>query len=84
MELAAPGTRVTSTWKDGGYQELTGTSMAAPHVAGIAALVKSHFPSMDGASIRARLDATAVDLGAPGRDQDSGFGRIDPVRALAP
>jgi hypothetical protein len=37
---------------------------------------------MDGAAIRARLDATAVDIGAPGRDADSGFGRVDPAAAL--
>jgi subtilisin family serine protease len=83
VELAAPGSNIVSTWRGGGYFNLSGTSMAAPHVAGIAALVKAHVPSMDGAAIRARLDASAVDLGAPGRDDAFGYGRVDPVAALS-
>jgi subtilisin family serine protease len=82
VELSAPGMDILSTYPGGAYRNDSGTSMATPHVSGIAALVKSRFPTMDGAAIRARLDATAVDLGAPGRDDASGYGRVDPVAAL--
>ncbi|MHB8585071.1 MAG: S8 family serine peptidase [Thermoplasmatota archaeon] len=82
VEIAAPGSSVISTWLGGGYETLSGTSMAAPHVSGIAALLKAHFPAMNGSAIRARLDATAVDLGPPGRDDASGYGRVNPVAAL--
>jgi thermitase len=84
VELSAPGVNVLSTYPGGVYRNDSGTSMAAPFVSGVAALVKARFPSMDGAAIRARLDATAVDLGAPGRDDESGYGRVDPVAALSP
>lgn len=83
VEIAAPGSNVISTWLGGGYANLSGTSMATPHVAGIAALVKARFPTLDGAAIRARLDATAVDIAAPGRDNETGYGRVDPVAALS-
>lgn len=78
-ELAAPGSSILSTWRNGGYLNLSGTSMAAPHVAGVAALVKARVPSRDGAAIRARLDATAAPLNAT---PAAGFGRVDPVAAL--
>jgi serine protease len=58
-----------------------GTSMAAPHVAGIAALLASQGVT-NPAAIEALIKATALDLGAPGRDDEYGFGLIQPRRAL--
>jgi subtilisin family serine protease len=60
----------------------TGTSMAAPHVTGVAALVLAHNPGMTGAQLRARLTSTAVDMGPPGFDTRYGYGRIDAYNAI--
>jgi len=76
VEIAAPGVNVRSTIP-GGYRSWSGTSMATPHVAGVAALVWSHFPKCTNKDIRAALLATAEDLGNSGCDQYYGFGLID-------
>ena len=59
-----------------GYAPFNGTSMATPHVAGVAALVWSLNPACTNAQVRAALQATAEDLGAPGRDTSYGFGLV--------
>jgi serine protease len=58
----------------GNYGKMSGTSMASPHVAGVAALVWSHHPSCTNVQIRAALNASAQDLGASGRDVKFGYG----------
>lgn len=78
IDLAAPGTDVVST-VPGGYESMSGTSMATPHVAGVAALVSAISPASDVTSVLLR---TARDLGLAGRDNRYGHGRIDPVAAL--
>jgi len=60
----------------------TGTSMAAPHVSGVAALVLAANPSLTGAQLRDRLTSTAVDMGPPGFDTRYGFGRVDAYNAV--
>jgi len=60
----------------------TGTSMAAPHVSGVAALVLAANPSITGAQLRERLLSTAVDMGPPGFDTRYGFGRVDAYNAV--
>ena len=60
----------------------TGTSMAAPHVTGIAALVLAHNPGMTGQQLRDRLTSTAVDMGPPGFDTRYGYGRVDAYNAI--
>ena len=72
VELAAPGDSIYST-VPGGYGTMSGTSMASPHVAGTAALVIAAGYS----DVRARLAATADDLGTPGRDRYYGYGLVD-------
>ncbi|MCJ7700101.1 MAG: S8 family serine peptidase [Anaerolineales bacterium] len=63
-------------WPASGYEAWGGTSMAAPHVSGVAALVWSAYPHLTNIEIRAALDATAFDLGDPGRDVYYGFGLV--------
>jgi subtilisin family serine protease len=82
VELAAPGVDVLSDRMGGGYVEMSGTSMATPHVAAVAALLAATRPGTARA-LRARLDATARDLLAPGRDPATGFGLVDAAAALA-
>jgi len=59
-----------------------GTSMAAPHVAGVAALVLAADPSLSVPELEALLFATATDLGAPGRDDVFGHGLVDAFAAV--
>ncbi|MGL6056110.1 MAG: S8 family serine peptidase, partial [Vibrio metschnikovii] len=54
----------------------SGTSMASPHVAGVAALVWSHFPQCRPERIRQSLNQTALDRGAAGRDNLYGWGIV--------
>jgi serine protease len=63
-------------------QGLQGTSMAAPHVAGLAALMASQSPGISPANIEKIIRGTARDLGAPGRDDSYGYGLIQPRAAL--
>ncbi|TLM79313.1 S8 family serine peptidase [Microbulbifer harenosus] len=64
------------------YAYFNGTSMATPHVAGVAALVWSHFPSCSASEIRTALNNTAEDLGAVGRDNAYGYGLVQAKAAV--
>ncbi|HET8672291.1 MAG TPA: S8 family peptidase [Thermoleophilaceae bacterium] len=78
-----PGTDedILSTWNNGGYQELAGTSQATPHVAGVAALLVSL--GVRGQAAVQRILATATDLGAPGPDPVYGAGLVNAQAAVA-
>jgi len=82
--LVAPGVDIYSTFRDEGYSRLTGTSMATPHIAGAAAVLKGAFPSLSMQQVAALLLETADDLGAAGIDQRYGSGLVDLARALQP
>jgi len=82
IELAAPGVSIYSTYPNDNYAYLSGTSMACPHVAGLAALVWSCFPNMTSNEVRVWLQETADDLGTQGYDYYYGHGRINARNAL--
>ncbi|MND55467.1 Extracellular serine protease precursor [compost metagenome] len=88
--VSAPGTRIYSAVIGGtsledltqGYANKNGTSMAAPHAAGAAAVLMERFPYMSGAQIASVLRTTATDMGAPGIDALYGWGMIDLDKGL--
>ena len=71
------------TLRTGDYGFMSGTSRAAPHVAAVAALVRSANPGWSATQVETALERTAVDLGTAGRDDLFGYGRIDAAAALA-
>ncbi|MDA0171044.1 S8 family serine peptidase [Solirubrobacter taibaiensis] len=83
VEIAAAGVDVLSTKRGGGYVAFSGTSMATPHVAGVAALIAAKNPSFSPTQIRSKLGTSVDDLGAAGRDPQFGFGRVNLVKALS-
>ncbi len=90
VDLVAPGVHVYTAditggagYSGGNYvTDFNGTSSATPHVAGVAALVLSVDPQLRGWEVEDILELTARDLGTPGRDQFTGFGRLDARAAL--
>jgi thermitase len=95
VEVAAPGVNIYSTLptyhvtlndppysRSRNYDYLSGTSMACPHAAGVAALIWSRFPNATRDWVRARLRYTAEDLGTPGFDIYYGYGRINAKNAV--
>jgi thermitase len=82
VELAAPGVDVLSDRAGGGYTTMSGTSMATPHVAAVAALLAAAHPA-GARTLRNELDTSARDLLAAGRDPATGFGLVDAAAALA-
>ncbi|GIE77648.1 hypothetical protein Aph02nite_35980 [Actinoplanes philippinensis] len=82
VDVSAPGTDILSTSPGGQYKTMSGTSMASPHVAAIAALLKSYRSSLTPDQVETTLERSAVDLGAAGFDNDFGNGRIDALAAL--
>lgn len=82
VDLCAPGSSVLSTIPGGGYASYSGTSMASPHAAGVAALVWSHYPTLPNHRLRNILQATANDLGEGGRDDYYGHGLINAEEAF--
>ncbi len=82
VEISAPGVGVWSTTNDGRYGQKSGTSMAAPHVSGVAALNKSRRPHERGYQIRRRMKLTSTDLGSRGRDPFYGHGLVNAYRSV--
>ena len=82
IALAAPGVSVLEPAANAGYQLTSGTSVAAAHVSGVAALIIDRKPDIDFAALEKILFSTAKDLGPKGRDSQFGFGLVDPYRAL--
>ena len=92
VDVAAPGVDIISTYNEhysgnetgALYARFGGTSYAAPHVAGVAALIKARKPGITAEGIAARIKNTAIDLGKPGRDDAYGYGLLGARCAVAP
>ncbi|WHX38583.1 S8 family peptidase [Mesobacillus sp. AQ2] len=82
IDIAAPGVNIPSTFFNAQYAALSGTSMAAPHVAGLAALIKSANPDLKSSQVINIIKTSAIDLGEQGKDIDYGNGLIDVNSAL--
>jgi subtilisin family serine protease len=80
-QLVAPGVDIHTTDLYGLYADPTGTSVAAPHVAGVLALLLQAFPRLPADRQAAALENSAIDLGAAGADNDYGYGRLDALAA---
>jgi thermitase len=80
VEVAAPGEGIFSTWNNGGYNTISGTSMATPHVAGLAGLLASQ--GLTNAQIRDRICNTADRISGTGTSWTCG--RINAFRAVSP
>lgn len=92
VDVAAPGLYIwscdlVSEDPDFPYRLASGTSMAAPHVAGLAALIKSIKPHLTAAEIMSVIRYSADDINSsryPGKDDYVGYGRLNMEKALAP
>jgi parallel beta-helix repeat protein len=82
VEVAAPGVGIYSTVLSNSYREMSGTSMACPHVSGVAGLVWSAFPNYTNRQVRQLLRYSADDLGNWGFDVYYGYGRVNARRAV--
>lgn len=80
VDLTAPGVAIPSTYKKAGYKTLSGTSMAAPHVSGVAALVLEKKPSFTPDQVKKCLQNTAESLGLSANQQ--GAGLVDAEKAV--
>lgn len=76
------GTTTTVTLDQGDYDYFNGTSMATPHVSGVAALIWSHDTAWTNTQIRNAMSSTAKDLGPAGRDNAYGYGLVQAKAAL--
>lgn len=81
-DIAAPGDKIISCAIGGGLVSNSGTSMACPHVAGVAALMYQADPSLSIDQVRLMAEETAKDLGAAGKDGKFGSGLIDSFKIV--
>ena len=92
VDVAAPGVDIISTYNadypenttGALYASFSGTSLAAPQVSGVAALVEAKKPDLTAQELAARIQDSATDLGEPGRDDTYGYGLLNARCAVAP
>jgi serine protease len=82
VDLAAPGSGIVSTGFEGGYESSSGTSMATPHVAGVAALLRAAHPTSTVTQLRQAIESSLTDVHTPGFDTATGNGLVDAEGAL--
>ncbi|RJP37491.1 MAG: hypothetical protein C4547_05640 [Phycisphaerales bacterium] len=81
-EIAGPGVNVRSSLPGGAYGNLSGTSMSTPHLAGVAALMRSGNPELGVEEIKQLMMDTATDKGEPGNDNSFGWGLVNAYEAV--
>jgi subtilisin family serine protease len=81
LDIMAPGVDIYSTQGGGSYHTLSGTSTAAPHVAGVAALMLSINPALTAVEIGLSINITATDISRTGYDTSTGWGIVDAFTA---
>ena len=82
VDLIAPGVCILSTWKDGGYETETGTSMASPHVAGAAALYVASHPNATPSEVKSALQSAGSTDWDNGDDGDNTQEKLLDVRGF--
>ncbi|MDH4155750.1 MAG: S8 family serine peptidase [candidate division Zixibacteria bacterium] len=82
-EIVAPGVSIRSSYKDGTYKYMSGTSMAAPYIGGLVALMRQYSPESTVEQIKYAFIQAATDLGVTGEDNAYGYGLPDAARLLA-
>jgi type VII secretion-associated serine protease mycosin len=80
--VSAPGVDIETTGSGNGYGHGTGTSESTAITAGVVALIRSKFPDLSATEVIHRLTATATDKGPKGRDDQYGYGIVNPYAAL--
>ena len=85
VDISAPGVNIYSLFPPSHdeYRAVRGTSLAAPHGAGLAALVLAAAPNLSSAEVESIILRSAVDLGETGQDDKFGHGRIDASAAMS-
>lgn len=81
-DFSAPGVNIRSSLNNNGYGFKNGTSMAAPYVTGVIALMLSANPQLSIDEIEKALQQTAIDFGPPGQDNNYGWGRVNALGAV--
>ncbi len=82
IDVAAPGEHIPSLFPDNQYVVMSGTSMASPHVAGLAGLIRGLRPDLSNEQVYEVITSTSKDLGLRGRDPYYGHGEIQINKAL--
>jgi len=77
VDISGPGVRIKSASGPNSYSFLSGTSMATPHVSGVALLLWNRFPWCNNREIRTALEQGATDKGPPGKDNFYGYGIVN-------
>jgi hypothetical protein len=80
--VSAPGTDIQSTYANSGYSNKTGTSMAAPCVSGVLAMMFATRPGLAADDAISVLYSTATDLGSEGFDAETGYGEVNAAAAV--
>jgi len=82
IDVSAPGVNIASTYPNNEYAAMSGTSMASPHVAGLAGLIRAINPDLTNKEVADIIKNTSTDIGPAGKDAYFGYGEINVEEAL--